>query len=123
MRGINRVMLAGHLGAKPEMKKSQGGKDYTYLSLATKRSVKKNEVWDYDTDWHSITVWGRDAGFCVKHLDKGDPVFVDGILSRYQKKKDNGETAWITSIKAHRIEGLKGKPSPPNPQAELAPPF
>jgi single-strand DNA-binding protein len=121
MRGINRVMLAGHLGAKPEMLKSNTGKEFTYISLATQRSVKKDEKWDYDTDWHSVQVWGRDAQFCVNHLETGDAVFVDGVLSHYKKQDEKGGTSYITSVKAKKIERLKAKAAPAASEVPAAP--
>ncbi len=84
MQSLNRVYLIGHLGQQPELRTSRSGRPFTFLSLATNRRWKdESEQWQERTDWHSVTVWGRDAELCTKHLDKGHPVFVEASLRTY----------------------------------------
>ncbi len=95
----------GFLGSDPQTAKSRNGKDFAKLSLATHRS-KKNEDggWDSITDWHNVTVWGKQGEACTQNLRKGSKVMVEGYLSHYELTNDNGESRKYTGITAQTIE-------------------
>ena len=60
MSGINKVILVGRLGAKPESKETANGlgarfslaTSESYTSKATNQKVEK-------TEWHNVVVWGK----------------------------------------------------------------
>lgn len=110
MKSLNRVYLVGHLGHSPELKVSKNGQNYAHLSLATNRRWRDGEDWQERTDWHSITVWGREAEHCCQNLQKGNPVFVEGSLSYFTPKIENGEaneSATKTIVKADKVRFFK----------------
>ncbi len=86
MRTMNKVLLIGHLGSPPQLKHSSQDRPYTHLNLATKRRWKDSqEKWQEKTDWHSVTVWGRQAEVCVEQLIVGSLLMVDGYLSTMER--------------------------------------
>lgn len=104
MFGINKVYLVGFLGSDPQACKSKAGKDYTKLSVATHRSRKTEDGWDTITDWHNVTVWGKQGESCVQNLRKGSKVMVEGYLSHYEVIDAEGDSKKMTGITAHNIE-------------------
>ena len=68
----NKVQLIGHLGAKPEIKVTEGGKKQAKMSLAINETYAnaKGEQFD-ETQWHNIIAWGATAEMVEKHYTKG----------------------------------------------------
>lgn len=105
---INKVLLIGHLGAKPELKNLESGQAVCTFSIAT------NEKWtDKDnkkqerTEWHRIVTWGKTAENCEKYLDKGRQVYVEGRLqTRSWDDKDSGEKKYMTEVVAMIVQFL-----------------
>lgn len=109
MRGLTKVFVVGRLGSKPEMASSQGGRPFTRLSIATQRARKITDDEGSPgtvTHWHSVFVWGKQGELCVKFLDKGAPVLVEGYLSSYEDVSRAGEKQWKSTIHAEKVEFL-----------------
>ena len=91
MSSVNKVTLLGRLGADPEIRYTQSGQPVGSLRVAT------SENWnDRDgnrqqrTEWHNITVWGKQAETCGQYLAKGRQVYIEGRLqSREYTDRDN----------------------------------
>ena len=80
MRSVNKVFLYGNLGADPEIRKTASGTDVAQFSLATNRSVRIEEGYRNETDWHSVVVFDWLARRAGERLRKGHPVAVVGSL-------------------------------------------
>ena len=82
-RGVNKVILLGHLGQDPEVRYfPNGGGAVVNLSLATsdtwkdKQSGEMKEV----TEWHRIVIYGKLAEIAGEYLRKGSKVYIEGQL-------------------------------------------
>ena len=88
---VNKVILVGHIGNKPEGRYTPNGVSTASFSLAT------NELWiggdnekQARTEWHNIVAWNKLADFATEYLQKGQLVYVEGrIQSRTYKDKEN----------------------------------
>ena len=79
MAGVNKVILLGHLGKDPEVKKLDSGKSVANFSLATSEVYKNKEGEKVtNTEWHNIVLWRKTAEIAEKFLKKGDSVCVEG---------------------------------------------
>lgn len=108
MRGLNRVMLVGHLGREPELRTSQSGKvSWCTFTLATGRSKKEADRWVEATDWHRIKVFGTQAELSHRYLSKGHMVAVEGavVYDTWVDKDGNKRTS--TVIMADRVTFLR----------------
>lgn len=86
----NKVSLIGRLGGQPEFIKFDSGKTKARFSLATNESFKdKSGEWQQNTQWHTITAWGKTAEAVQKFLDKGKEVLVEGklVTNNYETKE------------------------------------
>ena len=116
MNGINRIFIMGHLGTDPNTFESTGGHRYTSLNIATHRNRKDDRgEWQQHTDWHRVSVWGRQGETCADRLEKGQPVMVEGYLAQYEQNNDQGVKQWRTAINAIKVEflprsGIKSEP-------------
>ena len=80
-RGLNKVMIIGHLGTSPEMRYTPNGRAVTTFSVATNRSwVTADGDRKTDTEWFNVVAWGNLAEICAQYLTKGQQVYVEGRL-------------------------------------------
>lgn len=103
---VNKVILVGNLGRKPELKEVGTGQ-LAWFSLATSRawadkSGEKKEV----TTWHRVIVWGNQANTCAQYLDRGSQVFVEGSLEQREYTDNEGQLRRVTEIRARDVKFL-----------------
>src|SRR3954447_12788773 len=107
---VNKVILIGNLGAKPELKYLPSGQAVCELRVATNESfTDKNQQKQERTEWHRIVVWGKTGENCAQYLDKGRSVYVEGRLqTRSWDDKTTGEKKYATEIVAQTVQFLGG---------------
>jgi single-strand DNA-binding protein len=89
-RGLNKVMIIGHLGRDPEMRYTPSGRPVTTFSVASSRSWNSADGERHsETEWFNVVVWGNLAEFCKQHLTKGQQVYIEGRLQtrRWEDKE------------------------------------
>ena len=97
----NRVQLAGHLGADPELNEYREGKMVTKFSIATNEYfVLANGEKQTDTQWHTIVLWDELAKEAAEQLKKGMMVSVEGKLVHHQYTDSQGVKKYSTDIRA-----------------------
>ena len=108
MKSVNKVILIGHLGAKPEGRYTQQGVSTASFSLAT------NEVWidankqkHEHTEWHHVLVWNQLADFVTEYLDKGHQIYLEGTIKTRTWKDKNNEIKKVTEIIASQVISLE----------------
>lgn len=109
MGNVNKVILVGNLGADPELKKTEAGRAYCRLRVATSESFKDAAGKRQDrTEWHRVTVWGDSAENCARYLQKGAPLYLEGRLERHSWDDKEGQKHWSTDVVATRVVFLSG---------------
>jgi single-strand DNA-binding protein len=93
--------LLGHLGKDAETRYMQDGTPVTALSVATTRSVKRGENYHDETDWHRVTLWGREG--LLSYLTKGTKLLVEGRLAHRKVEKPGEETRYYTDVVASDV--------------------
>jgi len=108
MKSVNKVILIGHLGAKPEGRYTPQGTSTASFSLAT------NETWvgldkqkHEHTEWHHIVVWNKLADFSTNYLDKGHLVYLEGSIKTRTWVNQKKESKKIVEIMATQIIPLE----------------
>lgn len=107
----NKVQLIGHLGKEPEIVNFENGNKMAKFSIATNESYKnaKGEKVE-DTQWHNITVWGKNVSIVEKYVTKGQEIGVEGKLVTRTWETKEGEKRSKTEVVAHELL-LLGKKS------------
>ena len=110
---VNKVILVGHIGNKPEGRYTPSGTSTASFSLATNESWIDNEKEKQErTEWHNIVVWNKLADFATEYLQKGQLVYIEGKLqTRTYKDKDDVQH-WKTEIISNVITPLEWKTAP-----------
>ncbi len=110
MRGVNKVIIIGNLGADPEARQFSNGGSVTSISVATseqwtdKQSGEKREA----TEWHRISLFNRLGEIAAQYLRKGSKVYIEGSLRTRKYQDPNGQDRYITEIRAEQMQMLDG---------------
>ena len=107
MAGINKVILVGNLGAKPEVKYASNGNAIANLSVATSESwTDKNSGEKQErTEWHRVSLFGKLAEIAGQYLDKGSKVYVEGKLQTRKWQDQNGQDRYTTEVVVSGFNG------------------
>ena len=112
MASLNKVMLMGNLGRDPELRYTQSNQAVANFSIATSETWKdKGGEKQERTEWHKITVWGKQAESCANYLRKGRPVLVEGKLQTREWEDKDGNKRFTTEIVAERVLFLGSRES------------
>lgn len=108
MRGINKAILIGNLGADPTLRFTQAGMACSNFSIATDYQWKDKETGKTKkvTDWHKIVAFGPLAERCAEYLSKGSLVYVEGRLQTRKWTGHDGHTNYTTEIVIHQMRML-----------------
>jgi len=107
MAGINKVILVGNLGAKPEVKYASNGNAISNLSVATSESWTDKSTGQKQerTEWHRVSLFGKLAEIAGQYLDKGSKVYVEGKLQTRKYTDKEGIERWTTDIVVSGFNG------------------
>ena len=94
----NKVSLIGRLGANPEVLKFESGRTLARFTLATNEPIKINGTWQEQTQWHSITAWGKTAEIIQRILNKGQEIMMEGRLVQQNYETKTGEKRFGTTV-------------------------
>ena len=110
-RGVNKVILVGNLGQKPEMRYTATQTAVANLSIATTESWKDKESGENrdKTEWHRVVFFGNLAEIAERYLDKGSSVYVEGKIQTRKWQDKDGNDRWTTEIIANELQMLGGR--------------
>lgn len=108
---VNKVILIGNLGAKPEANFTKSGIPVTKFRIATTERFGKDESGNRKdhTEWHSIVAWRKLAEICGQYLDKGTKVYIEGRLRTTNWVGEDNIKRYRTEIVADNMEILTPK--------------
>lgn len=111
-RGVNKVILVGHLGADPETRYMPSGGAVTNVRLATSEGWKDKTSGEQQerTEWHNVAFFGRLAEIAGEYLRKGSQVYVEGRLRTRKWQDREGHDRYTTEIIANDMQMLGGRP-------------
>jgi single-strand DNA-binding protein len=109
-RGVNKVILIGHLGADPESRTTPGGTTVTNIRVATSEQWKDKQSGETKeaTEWHSVTLWNRVGEIAAQYLRKGARVYIEGKLRTEKWQDKQGNDRYTTKIIASEMQMLGG---------------
>tara|TARA_B100000029_G_scaffold516815_1_gene634986 strand:+ start:20529 stop:20978 length:450 start_codon:yes stop_codon:yes gene_type:complete len=108
-RGVNKVILIGNLGQKPEIRYTESKIPVANLSIATSESWKDKDTGENreKTEWHRVIFFNKLAEIAEQYLDKGSKVYVEGrIQTRKWQDKETGADRYTTEILGNTLTML-----------------
>ncbi|WAI11726.1 MAG: single-stranded DNA-binding protein [Buchnera aphidicola (Macrosiphum albifrons)] len=99
-RGVNKVILIGHLGQDPEVRYMPNGNAVVNMTLATSENWKDKNTGENKekTEWHRIVLFGKLAEIAGEYLRKGSQVYIEGSLQTRKWQDQNGLERYTTEI-------------------------
>tara|TARA_B100001059_G_scaffold25652_1_gene20640 strand:+ start:21063 stop:21500 length:438 start_codon:yes stop_codon:yes gene_type:complete len=112
-RGVNKVILVGNLGQKPEMRYTATQTAVANLSIATTESWKDKESGENrdKTEWHRVVFFGNLAEIAEKYLDKGSSVYIEGKIQTRKWQDKEGKDRWTTEVLGNQLTMLGSRNS------------
>lgn len=99
MSSVNKAIIAGNLGADPDIRKMQSGDDVCNLSIATSEKWKdKNGEKQERTQWHKVVLFNKGSVNLARYASKGDKVYVEGPIEYRKWTDQNGVEKYTTEI-------------------------
>jgi len=103
-RGLNKVMLIGHVGRPPEMRYTPSGRAVTTFSVVTSRSWNTaNGERRTESDSFPVVAWGNLAEICHQLLHKGQQVYIEGRLKNHRWEDNDGNSHLRTEVVANEM--------------------
>lgn len=111
-RGVNKVILIGHLGADPEVRYlPSSGEAVARLSIATGEIWKDRQAGETQerTEWHRVVLFGRLAEIAGEYLKKGRQVYIEGALRTRKWQGQDGQDRYTTEIVGRGMQLIGGR--------------
>ncbi|MCH8902606.1 MAG: single-stranded DNA-binding protein [Bacteroidetes bacterium] len=110
MRGLNKVMLIGHLGKDPEIQHLEQGVTLAKFSIATSEAyTDKDGQKVTQTEWHNIVIWRKLAEIAEQFLKKGSLIYLEGKIRTRSWEDKEGNKRYSTEIVADNFTMLDKK--------------
>jgi len=111
-KGVNKVILVGHLGQDPELRNTPSGDAVATASLATTESWKGKDGQKQErTEWHRLVFWRKLAEVVGEYLHKGSLIYVEGKLQTRKWQAQDGSDRYSTEIVVSEMQMLDSKGS------------
>ncbi|MCF7823110.1 MAG: single-stranded DNA-binding protein [Candidatus Marinimicrobia bacterium] len=104
---VNKAILVGRLGQKPELRYTPSQSAVTNVTIATNETRRDTAGNNVDsTEWHRVVVFGKTAEFVANYLDKGALVYVEGRLQTRSWEDRDGVKKYTTEVVANIVTPL-----------------
>jgi len=109
-KGVNKVILVGHLGKDPEVRYSASGAALANITVATSEQWKDKNTGEKQerTEWHRVVFFSRLAEIVGEYLKKGAQIYIEGRLQTRKWQDKDGNDRWTTEIVANEMQMLGG---------------
>jgi len=99
-RGVNKVILVGHLGQDPEVRYLPSGGAVANMNLATSETWTDKSTGEQkeNTEWHRVVLFGKLAEIAGEYLRKGTQVYIEGQLRTRSWQDEQNVTRYVTEI-------------------------
>ena len=127
---LNKVMLIGNVGKKPEIRylENPGGatpapKIANFPLATTERFRDRSGEVRENTEWHNIVAWRQLADLAENYISTGTQIYVEGRLRTRSWEGQDGQKRYTTEIVADVIQllGKKGDNPAGNEMGNAAP--
>jgi len=110
-RGINKVILIGHVGGDPEIRYMPNGNAVATVSVATTEAWKDKQTGEKQerTEWHRVVCFNRLGEIDGEYVRKGSKLYIEGSLRTRKWQDQQGQERYTTEIIANELQMLDGK--------------
>lgn len=113
MRGVNKTITVGTLGADPDVKQFPNGGSITTISVAVSEQWNDKQTGERkeNTEWLRIVFNNKLAEIAGQWLKKGSKVYIEGKLKTRKYQDNTGQDRYVTEIQAFELQMLGDNPN------------
>lgn len=102
---LNKVVLAGHLTATPELRQTPNGVSVTSFSVAVNRRFSKSSDGNQNAgasnvDFINCVAWRNTADFITRYFKKGSAICISGSIQTRSWTDQQGAKRYSTEVLA-----------------------
>jgi len=111
MASVNKAIIVGNVGKKPEMRYLPNGDAVANFSVATSESWKDKATSEKkeQTEWHRCSAFGKLAEIIGKYVDVGSSLYLEGSIKTRKWQDKDGQDRYTTEIKVDQMKMLGSK--------------
>ena len=105
---LNKVLLIGHLGTDPEIRRMTSGDPVVNFRVATSESWRDKNSGERKekTEWHTVVCFNETiCKVAEQYLKKGMKVYVEGQLATRKWEDQSGQARYSTEIVLQKFRG------------------
>lgn len=110
---LNKVVLAGRLCAKPELKQTKNGVTVTDVTVAVNRRYagrgENGKAADPQADFIKVILWRQAAELVCRYFDKGASICVVGSIQTRSWTDKQGAKQYATEVVADEVYFVDSK--------------
>jgi len=107
---VNKIILIGHLGRDPELKRTATGKPIMAFTVATTSKWRDQQGEKQSrTEWHRCNAWGDRWEKVLPFMRKGQRVCVEGEVRYREGQSQEGHKTHYTDIHVEELELLSSR--------------
>lgn len=111
---MNKVHLIGNLTKNPELRYTKNSIAVASYTIAVNTGYGELQ----ETNYFSITSWGKSGEFVKKYFKKGQPIAISGRLKNNNYQDNNGVTHYGIEVITEDIEFVGYKKEEKNEQID-----
>lgn len=100
---VNTTMLAGRLTKDPLKRENSEVVNLT-VAVNYQKKTESGEIKEH-SDFIPVSVWGKTGDICMKKLQKGSPVFIEGRI-KTRNKEIQGQNRFFMEVVASKVTFL-----------------
>jgi single-strand DNA-binding protein len=112
MTDVNVTVIQGRLTRDPELKYTAKGTAVLSFSIASNKSIKKNDQWEDETSFFDIVQFGKVAEYTKQKISRGVGVLVSGELKQERWEKDGQQRSRVTVVAQSVLPVLREQAAP-----------
>ena len=112
MTDINNVVIVGRLTRDSELKYGGSGVAVLKFSIATNKSVKKDDTWKDETSFFNCVLFGKRGEALAQYLLKGKQLVILGSLNQNTWESE-GKKHSAVNIVANSVQFMGDKQAKP----------
>lgn len=100
MSTYQKIVVIGHAGDDPQVKRFDNGGMIANLPVATTETWKDKNTGEKKslTEWHRVVINGKLAELAEKYVKKGDKVLIEGIMRTRKYTVTDGSERYTTEL-------------------------
>ena len=100
MSTYQKIVIIGHAGDDPQVKRFDNGGMIANLPVATTETWKDKNTGEKKslTEWHRVVINGKLAELAEKYVKKGDKVLIEGIMRTRKYTVADGSERYTTEL-------------------------